>query len=283
MFKQVTIMGPGLLGASLVLAIKKNHLAEKIVVWARSNESAENALEKLPVDQVEENPASSVKGSDLVILCTPVETIPSILESIVRELDQDCLVTDVGSVKVEVCTEAKNLFKLSTSTFIGSHPMAGSEKSGMDHASESLFLNRPCIITPDDNKDSEFLKKLNLFWEYLGMKSIIMTPQDHDKQLSEISHLPHVVSSVLAHSLSDKVDVASMLCGQGLRDTVRIAGGNPELWAGIIEQNQINILSSLHRFENSIEIVRSLISKRDFKGLTKFLERGANFQNKINK
>ena len=100
------------------------------MVWARSNESAEKYLGKnCRVDQVEENPASSVKGSDLVILCTPVETIASILESIVKELNQHCLVTDVGSVKVEVCTEAKNLFKFSTSTFIGSHPMAGSEKN----------------------------------------------------------------------------------------------------------------------------------------------------------
>ena len=283
MFKQVTIMGPGLLGASLVLAVKKKLLAEKIVVWARSENTAKNALEKLPVDQVEKNPSVSVKGSQLVVLCTPVETITSILNSIIDDLDASCIVTDVGSVKSEICKDAQNLFKKSKSSFIGAHPMAGSEKAGMDHANEHLFSNRTCIITPDDNTDSEQLKKLTLFWEHLGMKSILMNPQEHDAKLSQLSHLPHLVSSVLAHSLHDKIDEAPMLCGQGLRDTVRIAGGSPELWAGIIEQNKINILESVEKFEESFQTVRNLISQNDFNGLQAFLKQGSKFQENLNK
>ena len=283
MFKQVTIMGPGLLGASLVLTVKKKLLAEKIVVWARSENTAKNALEKLPVDQVEKNPSVSVKGSQLVVLCTPVETITSILNSIIDDLDESCIETDVGSVKSEICKNAQNLFKKSKSSFIGSHPMAGSEKAGMDHANEHLFSNRTCIITPDDKADSEQLKKLTLFWEYLGMKSILMNPQEHDAKLSQLSHLPHLVSSVLAHSLHDKIDEAPMLCGQGLRDTVRIAGGSPELWAGIIEQNKINILESVEKFEESFQTVRNLISQNDFNGLQEFLKQGSVFQENLNK
>ena len=283
MFKQVTIMGPGLLGASLVLAVKKKLLAEKIVVWARSENTAKNALEKLPVDQVEKNPSVSVKGSQLVVLCTPVETITSILNSIIDDLDASCIVTDVGSVKSEICKDAQNLFKKSKSSFIGAHPMAGSEKAGMDHANEHLFSNRTCIITPDDNTDSEQLKKLTLFWEHLGMKSILMNPQEHDAKLSQLSHLPHLVSSVLAHSLCDKIDEAPMLSGQGLRDTVRIAGGSPDLWAGIIEQNKINILESVEKFEESFQTVRNLISQNDFNGLQAFLKQGSKFQENLNK
>ena len=283
MFKQVTIMGPGLLGASLVLAVKKKLLAEKIVVWARSENTAKNALEKLPVDQVERNPSVSVRGSQLVVLCTPVETITSILNSIIDDLDESCIVTDVGSVKSEICKNAQNLFKKSKSSFIGAHPMAGSEKAGMVHANENLFSNRTCIITPDDNTDSEQLKKLTLFWEHLGMKSILMNPQEHDAKLSQLSHLPHLVSSVLAHSLHDKIDEAPMLCGQGLRDTVRIAGGSPELWAGIIEQNKINILESVEKFEESFQTVRNLISQNDFNGLQEFLKQGSVFQENLNK
>ena len=283
MFKQVTIMGPGLLGASLVLAVKKKLLAEKIVIWARSENTAKNALEKLPVDQVERNPSVSVKGSQLVVLCTPVETITSILNSIIDDLDASCIVTDVGSVKSEICKDAQNLFKKSKSSFIGAHPMAGSEKAGMDHANENLFSNRTCIITPDDNTDSEKLKKLTLFWEHLGMKSILMNPQEHDAKLSQLSHLPHLVSSVLAHSLCDKIDEAPMLSGQGLRDTVRIAGGSPDLWAGIIEQNKINILESVEKFEESFQTVRNLISQNDFNGLQEFLKQGSVFQENLNK
>ena len=283
MFKQVTIMGPGLLGASLVLAVKKKLLAEKIVVWARSENTAKNALEKLPVDQVERNPSVSVRGSQLVVLCTPVETITSILNSIIDDLDESCIVTDVGSVKSKICKDAQNLFKKSKSSFIGAHPMAGSEKAGMDHANENLFSSRRCIVTPDDKADSEQLKKLTLFWEYLGMKSILMNPQEHDAKLSQLSHLPHLVSSVLAHSLHDKIDEAPMLCGQGLRDTVRIAGGSPELWAGIIEQNKINILESVEKFEESFQTVRNLISQNDFNGLQEFLKQGSVFQENLNK
>ena len=283
MFKQVTIMGPGLLGASLVLAVKKKLLAEKIVVWARSENTAKNALEKLPVDQVERNPSISVEGSQLVVLCTPVETITSILNSIIDDLDASCIVTDVGSVKSEICKDAQNLFKKSKSSFIGAHPMAGSEKAGMDHANENLFSSRTCIITPDDKADSEQLKKLTLFWEHLGMKSVLMNPQEHDAKLSQLSHLPHLVSSVLAHSLYDKIDEGPMHCGQGLRDSVRIAGASPELWARIIEQNKINILESVEKFEESFQTVRNLISQNDFNGLQEFLKQGSVFQENLNK
>ena len=283
MFKQVTIMGPGLLGASLVLAIKKKLIAKRIVVWARSEKTAENVLKKLPVDQVEINPDASVLGSDLVILSTPVETITTILNSIVGALQEDCLVTDVGSVKSKVCRDAGNLFKKKKSVFIGAHPMAGSEKSGMDNANENLFLNRTCIITPDDKADPAFVKKLSLFWEHLGMRNIFMGSEEHDSKLAELSHLPHLVSSVLAHSLSDKTNGASMISGQGLRDTIRIAGGSPDLWTGIIQQNQINVLESLKNFEHSLKLARDLISEKKYNGLKLLLEQGAEFQKNLNK
>tara|TARA_B100000282_G_scaffold287636_1_gene255397 strand:- start:68 stop:919 length:852 start_codon:yes stop_codon:yes gene_type:complete len=283
MFKQVTIIGPGLLGASLILAVKKKQLAEKIVVWTRSTVGAENVSKNLPADKVEESLTYSVRGSDLVVVCTPVETITSILASIVGALKTDCIVTDVGSVKTDICRKAEDLFKKSGANFIGSHPMAGSEKSGMEHANENLFINRPCIVTPIDEDNSTSLKKISRFWEQLGMKSIFMNPEDHDKQLSDVSHLPHLISSILAHCLSDSAIDASSLCGQGLRDTVRIAGGSPELWAGILEQNQTNILASLGKFQKSLQVAQSLILENNFTGLIEFLEKGTCFQKSLNK
>ena len=283
MFKQVTIIGPGLLGASLILAVKKKQLAEKIVVWTRSAVGAQNVSKNLPADKVEQSLTSSVGGSDLVVLCTPVETITSILASIVGALKTDCIVTDVGSVKTDICRKAEDLFKKSGAIFIGSHPMAGSEKSGMEHANENLFINRPCIVTPIDRENSASLKKISCFWEQLGMKNIFMNPEDHDKQLSDLSHLPHLISSILAYCLSDNAKDASSLCGQGLRDTVRIAGGSPELWAGILEQNQTNILASLGKFQKSLQVAQSLILENNFTGLTEFLERGKSFQKSLNK
>ena len=276
MFKQVTIIGPGLLGASLILAVKKKQLAEKIVVWTRSAVGAQNASKNLPADKVEQSLTSSVGGSDLVVLCTPVETITSILASIVT-LKTDCIVTDVGSVKTDICRKAEDLFKKSGAIFIGSHPMAGSEKSGMEHATENLFINRPCIVTPIDKENSASLKKISCFWEQLGMKNIFMNPEDHDKQLSDLSHLPHLISSILliAFQMMRKMHLAFV--GK-VYEIQRIAGGSPELWAGILEQNQTNILASLEKFQKSLQVAQSLILENNFTDLSNFLREAQVFK-----
>ena len=282
MFKQVTIMGPGLLGASLVMAIREKGLAENIVIWARSKETAEKAGRKLAADQVETNLAESVYGSDLVIICTPVETMASILSSTIKHLTDECLVTDVGSVKSVICEKAQDLFKLPGISFIGSHPMAGSEKSGMNNASASLFTNRPVIVTPESNCDQNHLRRLKEFWGVLGMKVYQLSSAEHDKVIAELSHLPHLVSSVLSFTISSKAKLASQLSGQGLKDTIRISGGDPLLWTGIFSENKAQVLTCLKKFEQSIEKIKHLIAEDDGQGLEEFLKKGSALQKFLN-
>ena len=126
----------------------------------------------------------------------------SILSSTIKHLTDECLVTDVGSVKSVICEKAQDLFKLPGISFIGSHPMAGSEKSGMNNASASLFTNRPVIVTPESNCDQNHLRRLKEFWGVLGMKVYQLSSAEHDKVIAELSHLPHLVSSVLSFTIS---------------------------------------------------------------------------------
>lgn len=282
MFKQVTIMGPGLLGASLVLAIREKSLAESVVIWARSEQTAEKARSKLPADEVETDPVKSVMGSDMVIICTPVETMSSILSNIFNHLEEGCLVTDVGSVKGIICENAKDLFKFDGISFIGSHPMAGSEKSGMEHANADLFSNRPAILTPEPKCNQIHLRKLIEFWEILEMTVHQLTSAEHDKVIATLSHLPHLVSSALSFTISDQAKLASRLSGQGLRDTIRISGGDPSLWTGILSENKAQVLSGLKDFEDSIRMIKSLISEDDKEGLEEFLRKGSLLQKSVN-
>ena len=281
MFKQVTIMGPGLLGASLVMAVRKKSLAESIVIWARSEQTAEKARSKLPADEVETDPVKSVMGSDMVIICTPVETMSSILSTIVNHLEEGCLVTDVGSVKGIICENAKDLFKFNDVSFIGSHPMAGSEKSGMEHAHADLFSNRPAILTPEPKCNQIHLGKLIEFWEILEMTVHQLSSAEHDKVIASLSHLPHLVSSALSFAISDQAKLASQLSGQGLRDTIRISGGDPSLWTGILSENKAQVLSGLKDFEDSIRMIKNLISEDDREGLEEFLKKGALLQKSL--
>ena len=281
MFKQVTIMGPGLLGASLVLAIREKSLAESVLIWARSEQTAEKARSKLPADEVETDPVKSVMGSDMVIICTPVETMSSILSTIVNHLEEGCLVTDVGSVKGIICENAKDLFKFNDVSFIGSHPMAGSEKSGMEHAHADLFSNRPAILTPEPKCNQIHLGKLIEFWEILEMTVHQLSSAEHDKVIASLSHLPHLVSSALSFTISDQAKLASRLSGQGLRDTIRISGGDPSLWTGILSENKAQVLSGLNDFEDSIRMIKNLISEEDREGLEEFLKKGALLQKSL--
>ena len=281
MFEQITVIGPGLLGASLVLAIRERGLSQKVVVLARSEKTAEKTFKNLPVDRVEQDLESSVQGSDLVIICTPVETITPILKTIAPIVDDGSIVTDVGSVKAFICKEAEDLFKFKSASFIGSHPMAGSEKSGMENADSNLFINRSCIVTPTPLIEGLPIDKLLKFWADISMRTYRLSPKEHDQKMAFFSHLPHLISSVLAHSLNGHSEDAGQISGQGLRDTIRISGGDPSLWSGILFENENNLLESLSKFEDSLQIAKSILTGKRRKDLCAFLDKGAQFKNSL--
>ena len=281
MFNQITIIGIGLLGASLGMAVKKHKISKNIKVWARKETTLEKCSQKEWCDECESNLDRAVTGSEFVVVCTPVESIPSILEKISPFLPNGCIVTDVGSVKGEICDSAVKIFENSSAYFVGSHPMAGSEKSGLEYADENLFKEKYCVVTPIGNEVDEVLKKTIEFWDRLLMKTVSFTPAEHDLAVSYCSHLPHLVASCLAKSLKDKEIKWLQIAGNGLRDTTRIAAGSPDLWKQIILMNKDNIIGSIEEFEKVIDEIKKSLVQGNSDQLISILEQGANFRKNL--
>ena len=274
MYNIVSIIGPGLLGASIAMSVHQKKLAKEIHLWARNEDKRATCLKNNWCDRVHESLEGAVKNSDFIILCTPVDTIIPILKTIAPHLNPNTIVTDVGSVKESICTQANTITSDASFQFIGSHPMAGSEKSGMEHASVELLKQATCIITPNECTDALALKKVTRFWSQLEMNPTNMSPKDHDSLIAKISHLPHIVASTLAASLSDIPDNQFSFAGGGLNDTTRVAGGSPRLWQSIITQNSDQILKSIDQFERTLKALKSSLAKEDLDGLHKILQDG---------
>ena len=271
-------MGPGLLGTSLGMAIHARDSAMRISVWARREESRNACQQASWCHAASDNLEEALSGSDLAVLCTPVVHLSEILGKIGSVLPENCLLTDVGSTKAEICQTAEQAV---IENFVGSHPIAGSEKSGMDHADPALFESRPCFITLSENTSVENADKITAFWEWLGMRIIKVTPKEHDRILAQVSHLPHLLASALCNFLSKQSRACREGSGQGLRDATRIAAGSPKIWSDIAQQNSKDILEALDLFSVEISKLKQIIANQDFADLEKWLEEGKAFRDSI--
>lgn len=281
MFKNISIIGPGLIGASVAMAISKSSLADQVKVWARSEAGREKCKGQAWADSVHTTIKEAVQDCDLVIICTPVDTIIPLFTDMLPHLSPGTLVTDVGSVKSTICQEALAVSKGSKCHFIGAHPMAGSEKAGMEHASAVLLKDATCLLTPSEDSPSELLQMLHQFWEALGMRPFSIDAQAHDALVAQISHLPHIVAASLSASLKGLDPDLFKFSGQGLKDTTRIAGGNPQLWESILSQNSPAILNSIEQFESALSAIKTSLKNKDVAAIHKALEEGQSVRGKI--
>ena len=283
MYNSLCIIGPGLLGASIAMSVYEKKLAKEIHLWARNIEKRNNCLKKNWCDYVHQSLESAVKNSDFIVICTPVDTVIPILKTIAPHLSPDTIVTDVGSVKGNICSEAKAIAKNASFHFIGSHPMAGSEKSGMEYANAELLTKATCIITANEHSDTLALEKVAQFWLQLEMNPVYMSPENHDSLNAKISQLPHNIASVLAASLSDVPENQFLFAGGGLKDTTRVAGGSPTLWQSIISQNSEDILKSIDQFEKTLNTFKNSLAAEDLDGLHEVLNDGQLVRKSIEK
>jgi cyclohexadieny/prephenate dehydrogenase len=281
MFQQITILGPGLLGASLAMAVKERGLATRVVTWSRRPESRAKCLTQSWCDAVLETPEAAVTGSDLVIICTPVQTIVPLLAQIRPALAEGALVSDVGSTKSLICREARSALEGHSATFLGAHPMAGSEQAGMEHAQADLFENAACILTPLDDASTEAIAQLSSFWESLGMIVSTVSPEKHDEIVAHVSHLPHLLASTLCAYLATQDDTWRNLGGGGLRDTTRVASGDPQLWKQILEQNSDEVLRAIDGFEQQLHQLKAALLNKDSLGVIKHLEHGKAYRDRL--
>lgn len=251
-FDQITIIGVGLIGGSIGLAVKKHNLAVRIVGVTAHEKSFKDAERIKAIDSGTLNARKSVSGSDLVILATPVDKVLSTLEEVAPHLEKDCIVIDVASVKKEIVKDAEKIVGRKN-RFIGTHPIAGSEQRGVSNADAGLFKNAPCIITKTKNTDERALNEISDFWKKLGARVYVMSPEKHDKEISRISHLPHTVASATASSIS----ISDMeFIGTGFKDTTRIASGDPDLWTSILMANRANVSADISSNIKIMERIR---------------------------
>jgi len=267
---KITVFAPGLIGGSVALA--SSHFFPKaiIAVWTRRSESVPSIRAALPKAEVGTE-ISLTQSSDLVVLAAPPAALPELVRSILPYLSPSTLVTDVSSVKDSVENKVAPLLQ-GKARWIGSHPMAGSEDSGISAARTGLFQNAPVILTPTPSTPSTTTADASSFWQALGARVLTMTPQSHDEQVARISHLPHFISSALVMAAGKK---SLPLAGSGYRDSTRIAAGPSKLWTEILLENRREILAALKDFRNSVDGLTTALDRGDAESLEKILNEAA--------
>lgn len=275
--KQLTILGVGLLGGSIGVAVRAAAPDCKIVGFGHRPQTLEKARKIGAIDLAESDPAAAVAGSDLVILCTPVGTFEKLLREIAPVLAAGCLVTDVGSTKRSIVKLAESILPPKVH-FVGSHPIAGSEKRGVEYARTDLFRHALCIVTPTKKTAPMALERAEAFWKLLEMRVVRLSPEEHDRCLADVSHLPHLLAAALVAMQEDsELD----FCGQGFLDATRIAGGDAGLWRDILLDNADNLRAGMERLQDQIRKVMSMLEKKDQESLRLWLAAAAERREKI--
>jgi len=273
-FRKVTIVGVGLLGGSLGLAVKRRKLAREVAGFVRRAASLKDCEKAGAVDFATTDLLAAVSNADLVILCMPLSQMQSRVRQMLPALKRGAIVTDVGSVKASVVRELESLVARSGAHFVGSHPMAGSEKTGVNAACADLFANAVCIVTPTKKSNTSAIRKVEQFWKAVGSRVLELKPEIHDALVSRSSHLPHVVAATLvSHVLSPaQPKHQTALCANGFRDTTRIASGSPEMWRDISLANRKNIGKSLDAFIADLRKFRRALAKADVNDIARFFK-----------
>lgn len=262
------------------MAAKKKAAAKTIRIWARRQEAVECLANKEWCDFASTDLASACQDANLVIICAPVKRIIELSTQIAPLLHGFPIVTDVGSAKQDIVAECTRIFEKSAH-FIGSHPMAGSEKTGMENAEADLFEDRTCFVTPTEKTTELLVNTVNDFWAALGSSVIQETPQRHDELTAKASHSPHLIAAALASYLNAECPDAGKFCGNGLRDTTRIASGDPALWTEIIFQNKNEILKSLAGFQSELQKFSEAIANDDQNATNALLSQGKEFRDSL--
>ena len=263
LFRKVTIIGVGLIGGSLGMAIKKRRLAREVVGLSQRHATLVTALKTGAIDHGYHDVKKAVTNADIVILATPVSIITGMLSMIGPSLKRNCIVTDVGSTKVPIIEAARRHLPASV-FFVGSHPLAGSEKKGVQNASAGLFENTICIMTPAEDTNRIATERVKRLWTKLGANTKFISPEEHDKILAYISHLPHILAYALMETIPpDYLGYAA----QGLKDTTRIAASSPQLWNDICMGNSKNMINVIDETVKTLSSLRKCIAANDDKNL----------------
>lgn len=253
--KRVAILGVGLLGGSVGLALKKVKPDVEIIGTSRNVSRRDLAVRTGAVDEAVESVADACQQSDVVVVCSPVDKIAPMVIEAARHTPADCLITDVGSTKAGIVSSVAQT-PSAMAKFVAAHPIAGSEKTGVENAVAGLFHEKIVILTPSPDAKRQRVDAADRFWQMTGGKIIEMSPEEHDVHLASVSHVPHLVSALVARLAPPK---ALDLVGTGWRDITRVAAGDPTLWTAIASENRAAISGELAKLAESVDELRRLI------------------------
>lgn len=267
-FDKVTILGVGLIGASFALALKKHKLCGRVTGFGRSEKNLIRARDREIIDSFSLDPSEASAFSDLILFSMPVGSFTGTAAEIKGSLKEGAIVTDVGSVKGKLVYEIEDILS-GRAPFVGAHPIAGSERSGIDIANAELFDRRWCIVTPTGRTDPSHLDIIVSLWRYLGAEVVRMDPQEHDRVFGTVSHLPHIVAYEMMNTAAEIGRSYLGYAGQGFMDSTRIASSSPELWRDICVYNGENLIRYIDAFIGRLEKVKGYIAKGDADSLEK--------------
>ncbi|MDD2319393.1 MAG: prephenate dehydrogenase/arogenate dehydrogenase family protein [Geobacteraceae bacterium] len=270
--KRMAVVGVGLIGGSLARILRQQGAVGEVVGIGRTEPNLRRAVELGVIDRYSQDPCIGVQGADLVFLATPVCSISSVLQKIAPCLAPGCIVTDGGSVKESVLAECEPLMPPGTH-FVGGHPIAGTEKSGVDASFATLFQGKRCIVTPSEHTDQRALQAVVRMWELAGSDVVQMDAHKHDRIVAAISHLPHMVAYSLVNAVEgyDRFEESILkYSAGGFRDFTRIASSDPAMWRDIALMNSSAILELMDFFADYFGRLRTLVANEDSDGLQEF-------------
>lgn len=279
--KKIVIFGVGLIGGSVALALKKAASTAQIVGVGRSAESLQTALDLGVIDIASNNVAEAIHDADLILIATPVAQTPDILVAIKPHLTANTVITDAGSTKSDVLANAKKVLGAQSSQFVGGHPIAGAEKSGVTAATADLYRNKNVILTPLPENTADALMRVKALWQICGAKVSEMSATEHDGVFAAVSHLPHLLAFALVDDIAARPNAEQLFsfAASGFRDFTRIAGSHPEMWRDISLANKTALLAELTAYQAELAQLKKLLETEDSTGLQALFERASTARN----
>ena len=266
--RRVAILGPGLIGGSLAMALGREKSHWDVSLWTRRAEAVEATSRILPRCAVSTDLSEVVGGCDIAVLCTSPHAIAAAGPELKKLLPPSAIVTDAGSVKEKIVTALEADLG---GRFVGAHPMAGSEQSGIQAAREDLFDGAVCVLTPTSSTDPEALEVVRNLWSAAGCELREMGPAEHDRAIARISHLPHAAAAALVHAAVGANPSFAELGGGGYRDSTRIAGGPEAMWAEIFLDNREELLAGIADLQTALGTLKLALESGNRNALEAFL------------
>ena len=275
--KKIVIFGVGLIGGSVALALKKAGSTAQIIGVGRSSQSLQAALDLGVIDAATSDVAAAVTDADIILIAAPVAQTSSILNAIKPHLAASTVITDAGSTKSDVLQCAQEILGKQFSQFVGGHPIAGAEKSGVSAAMADLYINKNVVLTPTPETDPQATQRVKALWQQCGANVSEMTAASHDGIFAAVSHLPHLLAFALVDDIASRPNAAQLFsfAASGFRDFTRIAGSHPEMWRDISLANKTALLNELDAYQAELARLQDLLEREDGNGLQTLFERAS--------